>query len=83
MKLTPLSTVARELGIHPRTLQRWCRDGIVAHRRWPTGRICFAPEDIESLTERCTAVETHPEVNTPNPRYDPTRAVVVPIRRGA
>lgn len=77
MNLTPTEVVQKypELRITARTLQRWCREGIVHHLRTPSDRILFGPDDVERLLERQQPREHHPEVLTPNPRRvapDPT-----------
>lgn len=73
--------LADELGVVPRTVQRWCRDRRVPHLK--IGRtIRFLPAHVEEIrrTYELGALEQRPEVDVPNPVYQPG-AVVVPMRR--
>lgn len=78
----PLSKAAERIGLTPRTLQRWCRDGLVAHSRYPNGRVCFNAEQLAGLTSEVQPVEYHPEALTPNPLFHPTRPRLVEATRG-
>lgn len=42
--LTP-AEAALQIGVHPRTLKRWARDGKVRFVRYPSGRFMF-PESV-------------------------------------
>lgn len=80
--LTP-NELAHHLGIATRTVQKKARN-----RQWPHQRIGrlirFNPRqvaDIEAMIER-EAIHHRPEVNVPNPVYQPY-ARVVPMRPDA
>lgn len=72
-------TLATELGIKPRTLQAWCRDGKVPHHR--LGRLIrFSPQDVELIKQTAQRHSSArlDSVNTPNPHYR-NRAELVPF----
>lgn len=73
--------LAAELGVVPRTVQRWARDRRVPHLR--IGRtIRFLPKHVEEIRRvyEQGVLEQRPEVDVPNPVYTPS-AVVVQMRR--
>ncbi len=47
--LIPTTAAAQRLGIHPKTLMRWVRDGLVTAVRTPGGRLRFRPEDLDTF----------------------------------
>jgi excisionase family DNA binding protein len=46
---TPAAAAA--LGIHPDTLARWAKQGLVPHWRTPAGHRRFRRQDIEALRD--------------------------------
>jgi excisionase family DNA binding protein len=40
-----LGEFARLMGVHPKTVQRWDRDGTLTAKRTPTGRRVYTDED--------------------------------------
>lgn len=76
--------LAAELGVVPRTVQRWCRDRVVPHLR--IGRtIRFLPQHVEEIrrTYEQGALEQRPEVDVPNPVYQPDAQIISMRRPGA
>lgn len=72
--------LANRLGVTTRTVQRWVRDQRVEH--WRMGRtIRFLPRQVEAIEARHAngVRERRPEVDVPNPVYQPLGRVV-PIR---
>lgn len=62
--------LANIIGIAPRTIRQWCREGRVPHRRFDR-LIRFAPEDVKQIIRDAAR---HPrtqydEVDTPNPTH--------------
>ena len=81
----PITTqeLAAELGVVPRTVQRWCRERVVPHMRY--GRtIRFMPHQVAEIRQHFErgALARRPEVDVPNPVYRP-EGVVVSMRRPA
>lgn len=52
-KLTPREAAdrlaARGVSVHPETLKRWAKRGQVPAVKLPSGRLLFAPDDIDAL----------------------------------
>lgn len=72
--------VASIIGVHKRTIQRWCREGEIPHVR--KGRLIrFLPEQVDEIAAEYTTTKPPKVEDVPNPDYSPTRSVVVPIRR--
>lgn len=75
--------LADHLGVVPRTVQRWCRARSVPHMRY--GRtIRFMPHQVDEIRSQFErgALHQRPEVDVPNPVYQP-EGVVVPLRQPA
>jgi len=48
-KLLTVPEAADLLGVHPSTITRWVREGILESRRLPGGRLRFKLDDLEKL----------------------------------
>jgi excisionase family DNA binding protein len=48
--------VADLLSVHPATVSRWAKRGILAHFLTPTGQVRFLREDVERLMDTHQAV---------------------------
>lgn len=47
---------AQRLGVHPETIRRWVKSGILHGERSMNGYLWFNPDDIESLRRRVNGV---------------------------
>ena len=75
--------VAKQVGVSPRTVQRWARERRIPHIR--IGRLVrFTDAQIKEIADTYTI---HPDntypIHQPNPVYTPNQTIVVPIRRKA
>jgi excisionase family DNA binding protein len=73
--------LATELGVTPRTVQRWARERTVPHLR--VGRtIRFLPHHVEEIIRvyEQGVLEQRPEADVPNDRFRPY-IYAVPMRR--
>lgn len=48
---------AERLDVHPDTLRRWARDGLIAVVRLPSGRLRVAEEELERIARPDTRVD--------------------------
>jgi putative resolvase len=46
-----LGEFARLAGVHPKTVQRWDRDGLLIAHRTPGGRRFYTEDDVRKLME--------------------------------
>lgn len=64
--LLRLPDVARKIGIHPSTLQRWCADGKgPRHIKTPGGTHIFRVDDVASWLASLQS----PDPNPPDPHH--------------
>lgn len=42
---------AERLGVHPVTVYRWGKAGIITEYKLPTGRVRYSPDEIDELLE--------------------------------
>jgi predicted site-specific integrase-resolvase len=55
--LLSIHHAAQRLDVHPDTLRRWARDGLVAVVRLPSGRLRVAEEGLERIARPDTRVD--------------------------
>lgn len=55
--LLSIRRAAERLDVHPDTLRRWARDGLVAVVRLPSGRLRVAEEELERIARPDTRVD--------------------------
>src|ERR1700752_613734 len=70
-----LGEFARLMGVHPKTVQRWDRDGTLTAKRTPTGRRFYTDEDRrrvlgfpEAQKRLLPGVERGPEAGSQEPK---------------
>lgn len=47
--LVTAAEVARRAQVHPETVRRWVREGLITAIELPSGRLRFRREDVEAL----------------------------------
>lgn len=55
--LLSIRHAAKRLDVHPDTLRRWARDGLIAVVRLPSGRLRVAEEELERIARPDTRAD--------------------------
>ncbi len=58
-KMVTTSQAAIQLGIHPQTLRRWEREGVIPQAMRRRGRRLYTPSDVSKIREAIMGTTAH------------------------